>query len=104
MTTFNVSPSAPPSFLSDTPAQIQAGTHRSPGLAPPPGPEIGGDLDSLAQHMRHCALRHRRFSKLHLILEDLHSLASPRIITLMALMTLLATATANAAIGIFHFI
>ena len=98
MTTFNFSHSAPPSFISATRA------HTSPGLARTPGPEIGGDLDSLEQHMRHCALRHNRTSKLQRILEDVHALASPRIVTLIALMTLLVTATANAAIGIFSFI
>ena len=79
-------------------------TNTAASLMRTPGTDIGGDLDSLEQHMRHCALRHNRPSKLQRILEDAHALASPRIVTLIALMTLLVTATANAAIGIFSFI
>ena len=79
-------------------------TNTSPSLMRTPGTDIGGDLDSLEQHMRHCADTRRRLPRLQLVVEDLYSLVSPRIITQVALVTLLATATANAAIGIFNFI
>ena len=79
-------------------------TNTAASLMRTSGTDIGGDLDSLEQHMRHCADTRRRLPRLQLVVEDLHSLVSPRIITLVALVTLLAIATANAAIGIFNFI
>ena len=96
MTTLNFSPSAS--------LESVLKTNTSPSLVRTSGTDIGGDLDSLEQHMRHCADKGRRFPRLQLVAEDLHALASPRIITLVTLVVLLATATANAAIGIFNFI
>ena len=96
MTTLNFSPSASLGSVLKT--------NTSPSLVRMPGTDIGGDLDSLEQHMRHCADKGRRFPRLQLVAQDLHALASPRIITLVTLVVLLATATANAAIGIFNFI
>ena len=61
---------------------------------------IGADLDSLAQHMRHCASSRNRQSRLQLALQDAHTLVSPRIVTTASLTTLLAVAVASVVVSL----
>ena len=66
--------------------------------------QIRADLDSLAQHMHHCASTGNRPSRAQLALQDALSLASPRIITLVAVISLLGAAAVSMAIGIFGLV
>ena len=63
--------------------------------------QIGVDLESLAQHMRHCASTRHRPSRFQLALEDACSLASPRIVTLVAVACLLVVAAASVVVDVF---
>ena len=69
-----------------------------------PGSSIGADLDSLAQHMRHCASSRHRQSRFQLALQDAHGLASPRIVTLAAVATFLAVALASGVVSLIGLV
>lgn len=55
---------------------------------------LTSDMDSLAQHMRHCAGSRSRWSRLQRALESTHSLLSPRIVTAAALMAVVTLSLA----------
>lgn len=96
MTTLHISPSAPSSSI--------AGDRRAESASLPLSGQIRADLDSLAQHMRHCASARNRSSRFQLALQDACTLASPRIVTLAAVTILLAVAAVSLSIGIFGVI
>ena len=45
---------------------------------------VSSDAAALASHMSRCATSRSRFFRLHAALETVHSMASPRIVTLAA--------------------
>lgn len=58
----------------------------SAGAAPSDLMGLTSDMDSLAQHMRHCASAQSRWSRMQMAWQSTHSLLSPRIVTAAALM------------------
>ncbi len=66
--------------------------------------QLGADLDSLAQHMRHCASTRSRPSRFQGLVDDAHSLASPRIVTVVSVTTLLAVAAASVVVSVFSLV
>lgn len=64
------------------------------GAAPSDLMGLTSDMDSLAQHMRHCAGSRSRWSRLQRALESTHSLLSPRIVTAAALMAVVTLSLA----------
>ena len=59
---------------------------------------LTSDMDSLAQHMRHCANAQGKWPRLHRALQVTHGLLSPRIITAVALGSLIAAAAISVAV------
>lgn len=59
---------------------------------------LSRDMDSLAQHMQHCAMAQRKWPRLQRALQSTHSLVSPRIVTVAAVGTLMMIATASASV------
>lgn len=61
---------------------------------------LTSDMDSLAQHMRHCANAQGKWPRLHQALQVAHGLLSPRIITVVALGSLMAAVTVCVAVNL----
>ena len=59
---------------------------------------LTSDMDSLAEHMRHCASAQSQWPRLHWALQSLHGLVSPRLVTAGALGTLMAVAAISVAV------
>ena len=67
-------------------------------MAPSDLMALTSDMDSLAQHMRHCASARGKWPRVHQALQATHGLMSPRIVTVAALGSLLAVATISVAV------
>ena len=59
---------------------------------------LSSHRDSLAQHMRHCASAQGKWPRVQQSLQAAHGLLSPRIITVVALGSLMAAATISVAV------
>ncbi len=59
---------------------------------------LNSDMDSLAQHMRHCAMAQGKWPRLQRALQSTHSLVSPRIVTAAAVGTLMVVASASVVV------
>ena len=59
---------------------------------------LTSDMDSLAQHMRHCASAQGKWPRLHRSLQATHGMLSPRIVTVVAVGSLMAVATISVAV------
>ena len=86
---------------------IHAGSSSNPAEARPSAPRsqacvdsmgLSRDMDSLAQHMRHCAMAQGKWTRVHRVLQSVHSLVSPRIVTAAAVGTLMVVASASVAV------
>ena len=64
------------------------------GAAPSDLMGLTSDMHNLAQHMRHCASAHSRWSRLQMAWRSTHSLLSPRIVTAAALMAVVTLSLA----------
>jgi hypothetical protein len=49
---------------------------------------VSADTADLASHMNHCASSRSRFFALHSVLESIHSMVFPRIVTVAALVVI----------------
>ena len=59
---------------------------------------LTSDMDSLAQHMRHCANARGKWPRMQQALRATHGLLSPRIVTVVALVSLMAVAAISVAV------
>ena len=66
----------------------------SAGAASPDLMSLTRDIDSLAQHMQHCASARSRWSRLQMAWQYAHSLLSPRIVTAAAVMAVVTLSVA----------
>lgn len=66
--------------------------------------DVDSDLASLAAHMDHCARAHGRPTRAQGLAGLAHALASPRIVTVIALVGLLAVAMVSLCLGIAQVI
>ena len=76
----------------------QTGQQAAERSAPSDLMALTSDMDSLAQHMRHCASARGKWPRLHQALLTTHGLLSPRIVTAVALGLLMAVATISVAV------
>ena len=77
---------------------VQASERPSAGTGPSELMALTSDMDSLAQHMRHCATAQGKWMRVHQVFHVAHGLLSPRIITVVALGSLMAVATISVAV------
>ena len=59
---------------------------------------LTSDMDSLAQHMQHCAMARGKWSRTQRVIESTHSLVLPRIVTVAAFLALMTVATTSVAV------